>query len=209
MKLSDLKFDKVYCINLERRTDRRNHAVEQFQKLGIDNYQFYPAIDASTLGLRANAQHLTFGMVGCYMSHYMIFREAYMNGYDRVLIFEDDFNPIRGGAALIADALPHIPNDWEFAYLGYSYSGKYEKHRKEAITINSYWAIPGHNWGTQCFMIQGKETFKKLLDGLATMRDQVDVQLTFGVLKQLGIKYYAITPSAIGQCGLKSDVQTK
>ena len=37
-------FDKIFCLNLERREDRRERAESQFRSLGIQ-VDFFPAID--------------------------------------------------------------------------------------------------------------------------------------------------------------------
>jgi GR25 family glycosyltransferase involved in LPS biosynthesis len=139
----------------------------------------------------------------------MILQEALRMGYERILIFEDDLTFITGFNGLMNHAVPIVPDDWEFLYLGYSYANVYEKYRKTEIPVNEYWVIPGHNWGTQCYAINGRNTIIKLLDGLKKINDQVDVQLTFKVLKQKCIKFYAIKPCAVGQLKDRSDVQTR
>jgi len=72
-------FDKIYCINLNHRTDRWLESLQEFKKLGIDS-------DVE----RFEAHELKPGIKGCTKSHYEIIKLAKKNKYKNVLIFEDD-----------------------------------------------------------------------------------------------------------------------
>ena len=71
--------DYVFYINLDRRTDRRDHIESTFRRYGIDKYERFSAIPDD------------FGIVGCTKSHQAVFKLAKERGYKNVLIFEDDF----------------------------------------------------------------------------------------------------------------------
>src|SRR5690349_5350626 len=116
--LGSIEFDAIFCINLERRKDRKAHASKEFDKLGISPV-FYPAIDAHELSI-GHQGRLKPGMIGCLLSHYSLLQHCMLNGYQRVLIFEDDLRIITGGIALLEDAMPYLPKDCDFAYIGYS-----------------------------------------------------------------------------------------
>ena len=72
--------DRVFYINLEERTDRRELIEKQFQDYGITNYE------------RFNAHSHKIGSVGCGRSHESILKIAKERKYKRILIFEDDFD---------------------------------------------------------------------------------------------------------------------
>lgn len=203
--LKALDFDKIFCVNLLRRPDRRAHAVEQFKRIGLD-VEFYEAIDASELRIGFPNGNLTAGMIGCYLSHFMILKQAVHEGWNRLLIFEDDLTFMSGFNGLMLEAIKHLPDDWQFAYLGYTV---YKDHIGKNKPVNAYWQIPGPCWGTQAFMINGKDVIGKIYEGLKTIKNQVDVQLTYNVLPDAEIKVYGILPSAVMQSGFKSDVQPK
>ena len=98
-------FDKIYCLNLERNSEKWQKANAQFKKfkikvdrfLGVDGNNItdnefneisnrgISEIDSSKLGLIENKYAL-----GCLMSHIEIIKEAKLAGYKRILIFEDD-----------------------------------------------------------------------------------------------------------------------
>jgi glycosyl transferase family 25 len=75
-----MKIDKVFYINLPQRTDRKLEIETEFEKYGITNYERFNAI-----------KHDTIGLVGCAKSHVGVLQIAKERGYQRVLIFEDDF----------------------------------------------------------------------------------------------------------------------
>lgn len=103
-------FSKIYCVNLVRRPDRREHMRSLFEKLDIyDRVNWFNAIDTPH-----------DGRVGCRLSHLNIIKQALENKTDNVLIFEDDieltpyFNLEDLGKGI--DALKCI--DWDIIYLG-------------------------------------------------------------------------------------------
>lgn len=76
-KVNEL-INKIYYINLDRRTDRRVQIEEELRKMDIVAERF-PAIEEN------------HGSVGCARSHLTILHEAKKRGYENVLILEDDF----------------------------------------------------------------------------------------------------------------------
>jgi GR25 family glycosyltransferase involved in LPS biosynthesis len=75
--IDDIK--NAYYINLEKRTDRKAHVENELNKIGIKAERF-------------NAIQLPNGngALGCSMSHLKCIENAKKNGWDHVLIVEDD-----------------------------------------------------------------------------------------------------------------------
>lgn len=73
--LEDIK--NAFYINLEHRTDRKEHVEKELKNLGIQ-------------AIRFNAIKMTNGAIGCSMSHLKILEDAKKNKLDHVLIIEDD-----------------------------------------------------------------------------------------------------------------------
>ena len=69
---------KVVYINLDSRTDRRSEIETELSSFGISGERF-PAIPYNP------------GIVGCGMSHLAVLERAKHEGWENVLIFEDDF----------------------------------------------------------------------------------------------------------------------
>ena len=44
-----MNVDKVFIINLERRTDRKQQTSKELERVGIKNYEFFPAIEPKNL----------------------------------------------------------------------------------------------------------------------------------------------------------------
>ena len=73
--LDDIK--NVFYINLEHRTDRKEHIENELLKLGLT-------------GTRFNAIKMKNGAIGCSLSHLKILEQSTKNNLDHVLILEDD-----------------------------------------------------------------------------------------------------------------------
>jgi len=90
-------FDKIYCINLNKRVDRWNKMKKIFQDLNITVERF-EAVDGYNLPEEVISQYqketgrykLEKGAVGCLLTHYKIIKESKEKNYKRILIFEDD-----------------------------------------------------------------------------------------------------------------------
>jgi glycosyl transferase family 25 len=74
--------DKIYYINLQHRTDRKEHIEQQIQKY-LD-----PTLSITQ---RFNAIYNENGSLGCTLSHLGVIEDCIKNNYNNVLILEDDF----------------------------------------------------------------------------------------------------------------------
>ena len=74
--LADIK--NIFYINLEHRTDRKEHVESELLKIGVSSAQ------------RFNAIKMENGAIGCSMSHLRILQNAQKNNLDHILIVEDD-----------------------------------------------------------------------------------------------------------------------
>ena len=199
--------DQIFCINLPERKERKVFAMSEFEKFtDFTAVKYLPAINARTLNISSAVSFLTPGMVGCWLSHLSIYNYAKAFELNSFVVFEDDFKVISGGEILMKTALENIPEDWEFVWLGYSYNG-HENNKKDEVFIKDYWMIPGSTCCTHAYMVRGKKTIDFLLKNLTEIRNQIDLQLTYEVLKNSGIKVYAPTIPIFTQNGSKSDVQ--
>ena len=74
-----IKWNQHYYINLDHRTDRKERAIKEFKKIGIQNPNRFSAIK--------NDIH---GGIGCGLSHVGVLEKAKEHGWDYVIIMEDD-----------------------------------------------------------------------------------------------------------------------
>lgn len=102
--------DKVYCINLIHRTDRRSHAMNQFDRVGLkERVEYVPA--------RVYAGDSEQGI---FESHLLCIQNGLASQARCMAIFEDDvifdaFDPerVKQGALFLAGR-----SDWEILFLG-------------------------------------------------------------------------------------------
>jgi glycosyl transferase family 25 len=71
--------DKIYYINLNHRTDRRDNIERELNEFGL-KYERFEAIETPGVGI-----------YGCGLSHLAVLKLAKANNYKNVLIMEDDF----------------------------------------------------------------------------------------------------------------------
>lgn len=160
---SKLGFDEIYFINLDRRPDRKLRMFASFEELGIEGKRF-PAVDGrqlndsylEALGVRQlegyedpyHKRPLKIGEIGCFLSHYFIWKEAIERNYSKIIIFEDD---VRFGHSFVP-RLRHTLNDikrlgydekWELLFLGRKIMGgdKWLDGYALAWPGYTYWAI--------------------------------------------------------------------
>eukprot|EP00559_Dactyliosolen_fragilissimus_P006355 CAMPEP_0184855520 /NCGR_PEP_ID=MMETSP0580-20130426/742_1 /TAXON_ID=1118495 /ORGANISM="Dactyliosolen fragilissimus" /LENGTH=246 /DNA_ID=CAMNT_0027350053 /DNA_START=88 /DNA_END=825 /DNA_ORIENTATION=- len=97
------KVDSVRCINLKYRPDRRMHAATQFEKVGLRDKVEYFLADKSDKG----------SFAGCYESHRTCIKQAYEQGHNTLLVFEDDVVFNEGWEKVVLECLDFIRSSEE------------------------------------------------------------------------------------------------
>lgn len=134
-------FDRIYVLTLRRAADRhaqieralaglRYEVVYGQDKLELDlaDLQRRGVYDDRTARkVDRHGRSVTLGHIACTLSHARIWRRVVEEGHGKVLVFEDDAEPIPGAIDLVGAALAQLPATWELAYLGYD--------RNEAVTL--------------------------------------------------------------------------
>lgn len=104
-------FDKIVCINLVDRPDKKAYAKSVFSKLKIP-VEFF------------NAERMPQGgRYGCFHSHMSIIRDAYNKGVQKLLVFEDDLLPSPSyNFTMLQEAIQFMEDpeqEWEYFQLGH------------------------------------------------------------------------------------------
>jgi len=119
-------FDKIICINLDRRSDRWMEVQQQFKKAGI-SVERYSAIDGNPMSWnhvrnKANplgTEDIKFrGVAGCMASHVNIWKMAKEKGWKNVLIVEDDCDFVHEVQERFTERINQVPLNWDLLYLG-------------------------------------------------------------------------------------------
>lgn len=103
-------FDRIYCISLKTRDDRRAAALAEFTAVGLGDRVEFVVVD----------KHPTDCEQGIYESHLNCMARGLAAGAEHILIFEDDIVFKRFSAAKLADAVRFMENelDWQVMFFG-------------------------------------------------------------------------------------------
>jgi len=171
-----LSLDHVYLINLPRRPDRLAKMKYCFDQLSVD-YELVEAVDGKKLtesdlkekSIRMmpdfeepyHGRAMTFGEVGCFLSHFNIWQEVLTRGQDKVLVFEDDIRFEANFRAklesLLADLQESAP-DWDLVFLGRKILSNQEEPWVSNLLVK-----PGYTYWTLAYLLS-KAGAEKLLN---------------------------------------------
>ncbi len=157
-------FDKIYVINLDRRTDRLESITAEFERIG-STFTRISAIDGNTLDVEPDNKNGTLrwnkAAYALALTTIQILEDAIANNYENILIFEDDvkFNPL---IDLIGDEfLCSMPKKYDLVFLGLAHTGY-------PTLYNPYWDKVKSCFGCHAYGV-GKHmllSYKKLLEKL-------------------------------------------
>lgn len=139
MKIED--FDKIYCINLEKRKDRKNECEKIFKQYNI-NAEFVNAVDGNSI---KDTKGLKSGAAGCCLSHKKIYQMILENkNIKKALILEDDIEFHPKFKSLFNEYYNYVPKDWQLLFFGGSHNlppkiiNKYVHKLKKTFTTHCY-----------------------------------------------------------------------
>jgi GR25 family glycosyltransferase involved in LPS biosynthesis len=125
-KFTGITIDNIYCISLKERIEKRKIILQQCTMLGLP---------VEFIIVNKNKENPT---KGCLTSHILCIEDARNNGYENILILEDDvvfnINIIR---TLLQDKIQiNIPTDFDMLYLGYNVNNgyRYDNHLLKLIS---------------------------------------------------------------------------
>ena len=172
--------DAIYCMHCDTYQSRMPRLEEELKKvdiLGSPIFQYwtthpdpslYEKIDKMDPShpdfhndRRQVATQITF-------AYYDMFRMLKEQGYDKVLICEDDvvFHPDK---SRLIGSLEHLPPDWDFIQFDRIFTPEFEHYLSSCEPYNGwfYQNYTGGYWGT-AFTFWSKEAIKTAVDVLST-----------------------------------------
>jgi GR25 family glycosyltransferase involved in LPS biosynthesis len=214
--------DKIYVINLDYRTDRWEHCVEQFKKYNITNYERFSAIkyNLDITNDEFKPHVLTYNNIaniginyiknayGCKKSHMSIY-EKYKNIKNKnILILEDDFffvdNFLNKFNNIINDFInSELVQDYKIFYLGFTFFKNRSTclaYKKNANIFKIKKCYGGYGY------IVNSNFCNELLNICNTKKFELDNCLAYS---QSIYKIYASNPSLIGHNNTFSDICNK
>ena len=112
MKLHDIT--NRYCINLEKRADRKQKCELMFSQYNLP-FSFFKAIDGTTISYNTR---ISRGNVGCCLSHLTIWEDIVNKNADISLVVEDDVVFHDDILTCFEYFYKEVPNDWNLLYFG-------------------------------------------------------------------------------------------
>jgi len=118
----------IVIISLERASERRQLMINQINRLNLENVHILDGVDGQNIpnneipklslkgGWRYNKDFQP-GEIGCIRSHIKAIELAKENGWDKVIIFEDDITISEDFEKRVNLLFKMVPKNWEHIYL--------------------------------------------------------------------------------------------
>jgi GR25 family glycosyltransferase involved in LPS biosynthesis len=189
----------VVYINLDSRIDRRNHFEMEFNKMGLTTQRF-------------SAIKHKIGAIGCSMSHIACLELAIKNGWDHVLVCEDDATIINPGQLVyqVNQFFKNFGDHWDVLLLAGNNYQPFRQMSAECVRVA--------NCQTTTSYLVRRPYFETLLDnfkkGLANLTHNPSNQPSFAIDQywktlQRAHRWYLIVPISVIQRADYSDVSNQ
>lgn len=197
-----------YVITMTSNKERINN-VNLLQEKLKKEIVIFDAIDGNKVNIKDYEVKINYpfkfkGQIGCYLSHYFLYKHLCVNSTsDYTVIFEDD-------AEILVDNLNEniqklVNTDFDIIFLGYNlYKNNTEPFTLQEnglFTLNTVKKI----WGTHGYIINNK-SLDKFLNLLKVAENEIDLQL-YKLIKKGLIKGYFCNPVLITHRNFSSLVQ--
>jgi GR25 family glycosyltransferase involved in LPS biosynthesis len=189
-------FDKVVCINLVNRPDKKIKMQAKLDRLGIEvewftavQYGFIPNIIKPLNDSGKAYFNLTQPYeIGASLSHYSVIKQALEEKVERLFVFEDDVRFRKNFNEELDKYLDKIPEDWELMLL---YSFMYEI-LPQNIRVNARWIKSYRSWSLMSYAMKRPfmEEYIKRQDQFFTLSDSVTYKM-----QEENFKIYSAVPT--------------
>lgn len=200
MKTLNDYFDKIYCVNLDRRVDRWDECEKEFKKHDL-NVERFSAVDGTTVEI-VNSP-LNDGQTGCALSHLEIIKICKSKEYSNCLILEDDIQFDEELNNKLPNIMEQVPDDWDMLYFGGNHVGN-NPHASGSLTkVNQTQNIFRT---THCFTTHSYAVKNKVYDKIISSFDGSEpIDICISKI-QSSINCYIIRPHLAWQRPSYSDV---
>ena len=195
--LNDITY--AFYINLEHRTDRKEHVIQELTKIGITANRF-------------NAIKMDNGAIGCSMSHLKILQNALQNNLDHVLIVEDDITFLNPELfkSQINKFFENHNNNWDVILFAGNNIPPYENIDDTCIKVSRCQTTTG-------YLVNGhyiKVLLQNVKMGLTHLLNKPNEKNKFAIdmfwfVLQRSSNWYLITPLTVVQREDYSDIEKK
>ncbi len=155
-------FDRVICINLLTRPDKKKNMQEKFDNLGI-NVEWFSAVPYGFAGEIVNSltpstsgfprfNVKTPNEFGAALSHYTVIKSALIEGAENIFVFEDDVMFRKDFNNQFEKSFNLLPTDWNMFLL---YSFMYNI-LPQNIRLNARWIKSYNSWSLMAYGMDRK-----------------------------------------------------
>jgi GR25 family glycosyltransferase involved in LPS biosynthesis len=121
-------FDRIYCISLDERPDRREEAKTQFESVGLlDRVEFIIV-----------KKHPVDCEQGIFESHLLCMKRGLSAGARNIVVFEDDICFNRFNTHILASAVDFLSTqaNWKMLFLGCMVRGSRKTRNKNVLKVD-------------------------------------------------------------------------
>jgi GR25 family glycosyltransferase involved in LPS biosynthesis len=189
-------FDKVVCISLLEREDKKEIMQQKFNNLNIDVEWYRPVIHGFNKNIvkhLSNTENSKFNSsqyneIGTSLSHYNVVKTALLQDVKQLFVFEDDCLFHKDWETLLHKYFDTILPNWDMIMF-YSFMYNLEK---ENIRVRPRWTRAYNSWSLTSYGMNRKmmEEYIKYADNFFTIADLV----TYNLQKKDYLNIYVTTP---------------
>ena len=192
------EFEKTYCINLDRRKDRWRIVDRLSKEVNIELTRI-PGVEGIDLDVQTTPYFK--GQLGCLLSHKNVLQDMLNNGYEKIIVLEDDATFHPQFINKFDEFYKQLPHDWGFCYLGGS-------NMRPPLPISKNAGRAVETLSTVGYLIT-KSFAKNILLPMLSRKDvDYEVDVNFAKL-QKEHNMYIFMPRLIYQYESYSDIQMK
>lgn len=138
MNILNNYFDKIYCINLDRRPDRWEECSKLFEKHGLEVERF-SACDGQFIDTGYGKVYN--GELGGTISHTRIIKKIKDMGHTNALILEDDVEFAENFFERVPTCLKELPQDWDILFFGGNHTGGFAQVSPNLVRVFRTYAL--------------------------------------------------------------------
>lgn len=199
------KYDRVVCINLKERPDKKQFIKENLNKHNIEFEFYHPVVlgySSHFVNLYAEKNNIPSQNLhlfntkfpnefGTLHSHYSVIKSAYLDGVQNLFVFEDDCTFHKDWDNLLPKYLNTIPEDANGILL-YSYMYQLEPQN---VRVKPRWTKGFASWSLVAYGMDRKamEGYIKLADKQPMIADRV----SWTMMTYMDYKFYVASPPLV------------
>ena len=200
-------FDKIYCINLDKRVDKWKDIEQQFKYNWINNYTRIPGVEGNAYNLKPDKYPHPIrgfnGVSGGTMAHLNAYIHAYNDKLNSFLVVEDDCVFHNDFIKLFDQYTNELPVYWDLLYLG----GMYEPSKGSLYKISDHMIKVSGMMSTHCYAVRSTILLKLISTFLKDYPYLTDSADGFLCNIQKECETFAFNPPLAWQRAGYSDIQ--